>query len=161
MRSVFGWLVLGLGGCTGPPVDTGGEDPDALLAEELFEAISSYRDWPQHPDFAGVQVSDAGHGPTVQLWLNTLASEALVAGDGVPDGGILVKEGYGDEVVGDLSVVTVMWKRDGYDPDHADWFWARFDPETDEATHAGQESACYSCHESLDEDGDYLLFLGG
>ena len=155
------FVLCGLIGCNDKGGgDSGDLDPDLALAAELWEAISGYSLWTQHPDFMGIQESaDGTHGDYVQVWYDTSAEAAFLAGTEIPDGSILVKQGYSDAEGSELLNLTVMWKIDGYDPDNADWFWARYVPDTGEVTLAGAETACSGCHKSLDVDNDLVLFL--
>ena len=74
----------------------------------------------------GVSASEDGtHGASVQIWMNDLAADAIAAGDGadMPEGAILVKEGYGSED-GAANGITVMAKESGWGDDG--WFWAKY-----------------------------------
>ena len=162
MSRFFLLFLFGLAGCNDKTGGDSGDsvDPDSTLAAELWEAISGYSLWAQHPDFQGIQESvDGTHGAYVQVWYDSSAEEAILAGTEIPDGGILVKQGYADAEGSELGNLTVMWKVEGYDPDNADWFWARYTPDTGEVTLAGAVSACSDCHKSQDVDDDLVLFL--
>jgi hypothetical protein len=142
--------------CAGPT--------DEELAEELWQSIDGFMSWNEPAGWEGiVPSSDGTHGPYVQIWIDDLTLNALDSGSEIPDGAKLVKCGYSDAEGNPVSdslghSLTAMWKIDGYDPDHGDWFWARFDGTTGEvATFAGQESACYSCH-SADPDSDWVWY---
>ncbi len=162
MSQILFLLLCVLGGCNDKSGSDSGDsvDSDLALAAELWEAISGYNFWGQHPDFLGIQESaDGTHGAFVQVWYDSSAEAAILEGSEIPDGSILVKQGYGDAEGTELLNLTVMWKIDGYDPDNADWFWARYLPDTGEVTLAGAESACSGCHKSQDVDNDLVLFL--
>ena len=68
--------------------------------------------------------------------LDTL--DAMLAVDGRRNI-VIVKRNYGGEGVSKAAVadqpdkwleaVTVMYKRDGYDPEDRDWFWVKYDPD--------------------------------
>jgi hypothetical protein len=71
----------------------------------------------------------------------------------VPEGGVIVKENYSGEE--ELKSVTVMHKQPGFDPDHRDWFWAKYAPDgTVQA--AGQAAGCISCHSAVNSN-DYIF----
>jgi hypothetical protein len=128
---------------------------DAAIADDLWSSMSGYSSWSQLESWSGVVAStDGTHGAYVQIWANDLAYEALVAGTAVPDGGIVVKEGYSDETGADLTGVTAMQKITGYDADSGDWFWAKYDT-AGAASVTGAASGCYGCHSVYD---DYTAF---
>ena len=134
-------------------LDTGSEDTQ--IAAELWTAMSGYSSWNQLDDWSGIVTStDGTHGAYVQIWANDLAYDALVAGTAVPDGGIVVKEGYTDEAGTDLTGVTAMQKITGYDADSGDWFWAKYDT-AGAASVTGASAGCYGCHSAYD---DYTAF---
>ena len=66
-----------------------------------------------------------------------------------------------------LDSVTVMFRRaDGYDPDHDNWFWAKYAPDGSLATNPkdmalagrvakGADQGCIACHQEA-EGGDYI-----
>jgi len=123
---------------------------DAALANALWGSISSYDDWSQLGDWQGIQPSDdRTHGNYVQIWVNSSAETTLTAAAGgdMPDGAILVKEGYTDGSDSSLLTITVMQKIADYDPDNGDWFYARYSASGDVET-AGQSALglCAGCH---------------
>lgn len=123
---------------------------DAKLAgEDAYEAVP-YEG--QHP-----------HGAVLQ----TLDGEVTVNGH---TGAVIVKRNYGGEGVSEskvannpdqyLASVTVMFRRErGYDPDNANWFWAKYKPDGSLATNPkdmklagrvakGADKGCIACHSS-------------
>ena len=130
---------------------TGGSYEDAQLAADLWTSMSGYEGWNQLKDWTGVVAStDGTHGAYVQIWANDTAFKALSAGTPVPDGGIIVKEGYDDEKGASSKGLTAMQKIDGYDSANGDWFWAKYD-EGGTASVAGSASGCYGCHSAYDD----------
>lgn len=107
--------------------------------------------------------------------LETFFTEATVDGH---SGALVVKRNYGPEGVEaaevlanpdeHLASVTVMFRREqGYDPDNADWFWAKYLPDgsmdRNEAgmplagrVAKGADQGCIACH-STAGGGDYLF----
>lgn len=136
--------------------DSGESGEDAVLADELWSAMSGYEDWGQLEDWTGVVASSDGtHGDHVQIWANEVAVAALSAGSPVPDGGIIVKAGYDDADGSSLRGLTAMQKIEGYSADSDDWFWAQFDAASGAASMAGAPSGCTGCHSAYD---DYTAF---
>ncbi len=127
-----------------------GADSADGAALALWDEIQGYSAYEQHPDFAGIQVSEDGtHGPFVQVWLNPTAAGAAAGGgsETMPDGAIVVKEGYDDGAGTSLRSITVMKKVDGSDPDHGDWLYAAF-TENGSVQTSGADAAdyCSGCH---------------
>lgn len=94
--------------------------------------------------------------------LEYLEDEVEVAGN---NGVAIVKRNYGGEdasierVWSDgrdlLASVTVMYRREGYDPEHGNWYWAKYGPDGGVDT-AGKVESCIACHEGAPGD-DYLF----
>ncbi|MBM4369957.1 MAG: cytochrome P460 family protein [Deltaproteobacteria bacterium] len=128
---------------------------DEADAEALWEEIQGYDGWAQLEAWAGVKAScDGTHGPYVQIWHDDGAA-TLVEGDVAiaPDGATLVKEAYESDA-STLKSVAVMQKRDGYDADNGDWFWAMYGADGS-VSQAGSLSGCYGCHAS---GTDHVLY---
>lgn len=147
-------LLAGLVACGGKNEDSGGDAglsaEDAALADALWVGIQGYDAWPQQSPWTGIQPSEDGtHGTHVQIWVNDTADATITAAAGgdMPDGAILVKEGYTDDAGSSLQAITVMQKVSGYDSAHGDWFYARY-TEDGTVTHAGQGAIdlCVGCH---------------
>ncbi len=107
--------------------------------------------------------------------LETIHSEATVGGH---KGMVVVKRNYGGEGVSIdavkkdaakyLKAVTVMFKRKaGYDPDNANWFWAKYNADGSLAKNPkgmqlagrvmkGADKGCIACHSAV-KDKDYLF----
>jgi len=68
--------------------------------------------------------------------LDTIDAKTKVGRD---EGAVIIKRNYGGEGVSKSSVaddpgkflkaVTVMFKRQGYDPENKDWFWVKYAPD--------------------------------
>ena len=117
-------------------------------AVDVWDEIQGYEEWEQHADWTGIVASEDGtHGDYVSIWMNDIAASAINAGDGgeMPEGAILVKEGYLDAEGTEFKGLTVMKKEAGWGD--SGWFWAKYDPENpDPAQLAGEVSACSGCH---------------
>jgi hypothetical protein len=62
-----------------------------------------------------------------------------------------------------LDAYTVMFQRaEGYDPDHQDWFWAKYTPDgaldttPEDMQMAGRVVGCIECHATAPGD-DYVF----
>lgn len=138
---------------------------DPGFATALWDQIAAQR--LVGPDALGA-VPYAREGQAHGATLVTFQSEVTVEGI---TGVVLVKRSYGDDATREdiiahpndgLTNVTVMFKREGYDPDAGDWFYAMYAPtgmvgEMDGMTMAGMVGMCSGCH--VNAPGDDYVFL--
>ena len=147
-----------------------GSDADACYAAEIWTAMEErqlagegmLRSFP----YEGTEP----HG----LMLETFYTTATVNGH---TGDLVVKRNYGpegvtkDEVLSDpgthLGSITVMFRREeGFDPDNANWFWAKYLPDGSLDTNPkgmslagkvakGADQGCIACHSGA--GGDMLF----
>jgi hypothetical protein len=54
-----------------------------------------------------------------------------------------------------LSSITIMFRRRGYDPQNADWFWAEYAP-NGTVDYAGKVEHCIVCHKAGRRDYRFL-----
>jgi hypothetical protein len=130
--------------------DSGEENAEQDRADQLWLDLEGYSDWAQHTDWTGVVASEDGtHGAFVSIWMNDIAATAIAAADGadMPQGAIIVKEGYSDAAGAELGGITVMLKESGWGDDG--WFWAKYPTDmSGTANLAGSPSGCTGCHTS-------------
>lgn len=122
-----------------------------------------YRNWGPAPG----QGEDAyegksPHGAFLKMYLNR---KALANPKNPPAGSVIVKENYTADGK-TLAAITVMYKANGYDPEHGDWYYvkynadgsvARTSPEKGSRKIVGKFSACIECHAGA-KGGDYVFF---
>lgn len=81
-----------------------------------------------------------------------------------PNGSVVVKENYSPDKK--LMAITVMQRSAGYDPEHGNWYYAKYlpdgtidktPPEMKSMPVAGKFSMCIDCHGGAGGD-DYLFF---
>ncbi|MFQ5858818.1 MAG: cytochrome P460 family protein [Anaerolineae bacterium] len=131
--------------------------PDEAMAQERWQELqaANYQEnWITVPGKGTLYKGQSPHGALLSTYLNPEAAEAmkLKKGDMAADA-IIVKENYMPD--GTLDALTVMYKEPGYDPDHGDWFWAKFGADgTVQA--AGKPAGCISCHGSA-RSNDYIF----
>ena len=121
----------------------------------------SYQDgWALYPGTSELYEGTEPHGMLLTTYLNGAAAAALERdADRLPDGAIVVKENYTPG--GELAAVTVLYTRDGYNPDHHDWFFSKHLPDgsLDRAPNGmameGRVPGCQACH-SAQRANDYL-----
>jgi hypothetical protein len=126
--------------------DTTGAAMWAYLQEVNYR--ESWTLWPDKGEFyAGTQP----HGMLLTTYLNDAALEALTSGVGsMSAGAIVVKENYMPDTT--LAAITTMFKVDGYNPDHNDWFFTKHlaSGELDTAPNGmaleGRLMGCQNCH---------------
>ncbi len=134
---------------------------EAMLPDTTAEAVMNHleqedyqKSWELWPGLEEMYEGSEPHGMLLTTRLNPTAFAALNSKSGsMPDGAIIVKENYTPEGVFDAT--TLMYKREGYNPEHKDWFWAKVG--ADGAVQAeGKVAGCIACH-SGGRDNDYVL----
>ena len=128
---------------------------DDSIATDYYSAFSDYESWDQPEEWQGLQISQSVHGASVQIFWNDIAKTAFLAGEEIPDGGAILKEGFVNEEGTEFQALTMMVKRADFDAQANDWYWASYD-EDGGINNSGQVDFCISCHQS--SANDYLLF---
>jgi hypothetical protein len=172
-------LLISFAACAPQPQETD-ESPMASEAEEAMgQAVMEMPDttgaslwsflqhsdyqatWPLWPGKGRLYEGKEPHGMLLTTYVNPLALGAVNAKAGLmPDGATIVKENYTPDSV--LAAVTVMYKVEGYNPEHNDWFFAKFLPSGElemgpnEMPLEGRVAGCQSCH-GEQKDNDYLF----
>lgn len=125
-----------------PPLEAATVTPEALWKRISQEApFSRYSFW---PGYEGMHEGSVPHGPFHKLYINDVLLRALPVTNGqAPYGTLVVKDNYNRDQ--EPSAVYVMAKIRGFDPEHNDWYWARFNPDGSEAV-GGKLSGCIECH---------------
>ena len=145
--------------CTEKTEETGAArlGDEEISDRALWKRITSeadytaYEFWPGHE---GLQPGQAPHGPFHKVYINSTLLSAIPVNSGeVPPGSIIVKENYSQTE--ELAAITVMAKVEGYDPEHNDWFWAKYTP-AGETQASGKPNGCISCHAGMKKN-DYII----
>ena len=138
------------------PVETelAEEEPNATQLYNYMTEENNYTTWDLWPNTSELFEGTEPHGAFVTVYISDEASDAIEDGAGVmPDGSMIVKENYNPEE--ELVAITVMYKVEDYDPEHNDWFWAKYSSNgTVEAE--GKVLSCIGCHEAR-KDNDYIF----
>ena len=127
-------------------------------AAELWNFItetSPYGEWNGWPGLEGHQPGNAPHGAIIRTFLSGHGVHNIQdAEKGTFDNGIIVvKENFMPDTT--LAAITVMYKVEGFNPDAADWFWVKYQPDgTVDA--AGIPKGCVTCH-GAKADNDYIM----
>lgn len=120
-----------------------------------------YRNWaPAAGQGAGHYKGKSPHGAFLKMYLNRIAAADP---KGLPYGSIIIKENYDKDK--NLDAITVMYRVKGFDPDHNDWYWVKYNPGGTVATTpadkgskpiAGRFKSCIDCHSGA-KGGDYYF----
>lgn len=131
-------------------------------AKRLWERITKettytkYNYWPNHK---GIKRGQSPHGAYHKIYINSTLYEKLpIANKIAPYGSYIVKENYSPEK--DLLAITLMAKIKNYNPEHNDWFWAKYSPKG-EILAKGKEkdgliNGCIKCHQGM-SNNDYVI----
>lgn len=124
-------------------------------AKALWDHLQNYQK--EYKLFPGTQKMYKGsdpHGAWLTTYVNSTAHKALTDAKGgpLPSGSIIVKENFMPDRT--LGAVTVMYKVDGYNPQHNDWFWLKRMADG-KVEASGKVDACISCHSASTRD--YIL----
>jgi hypothetical protein len=114
----------------------------------------NYHGWRTFPGTGERHPGTEPHGALLTTYVNDLAHDAI-ANHAVtlPPGAVLVTESFAPDAT--LTAIAVMHKVQGYDGDHADWYWAKYDAGgTAEAS--GRVASCAECHGQR-ADRDHIM----
>ena len=146
---------IGEGATETPGGATPSEGQDMATAQELWQTMQaeSYtEDWATTPK-GTLYEGQEPHGALISTYLNPEAEQAMEARTEMPAGAIIAKDNFlADE---SHAGTTVMYKIEGYNPEHNDWFWASYNPEG-ETQAAGRVDNCISCHGAV-QSNDYIF----
>jgi hypothetical protein len=135
-----------------PPAPAAPAAAPDTTAEGLWAHLEgeAYRDnWRLWPGTEQLYEGTEPHGMLLTTYANDVAYRALLDGQvaDLPDGSIIVKENYMPD--GTYDAATVMYRVRGYNPDHQDWLFAKY--EADGAVDAfGRAPMCQACHEQAE-----------
>ena len=128
---------------------------DAAEIWNFITETSPYQEWNGWPGMEGHIPGNAPHGAIIRTFLSGHGVHNIQDTDkGTFDNGIfIVKENFMPDTT--LAAITVMYKVEGFNPDAADWFWAKYQPNgTVDA--AGIPKGCVTCH-GAKADNDYIM----
>ena len=138
--------------------------PDQFAAQfwTFLTRTSPYRRWAAFPGKdAELYEGESPHGAHLRMYAN---GAVVKDPKNVPSGSIIVKENYGEDKT-TLMAVTVMYRSRGFDPEHANWYYIKYNPDGSVAkTPAdkgskpiyGRFQSCINCHEGAD-GGDFVF----
>ncbi len=135
-------------------VAPGAPAPNADALWKYITKDSPYTKWRFWPGKEAFYKGTAPHGALLTLYVNFEALDSAIRQAKVmANGSILVKENYLPNKK--LLSITVMYKVEGCDADHGDWFWVKYTPKG-RALIAGSPPLCIKCHRER-KRSDYIM----
>lgn len=113
-----------------------------------------YQEWKLWPGTTKFYEGTRPHGALLTTYVNSTAYRGFQYWTGsLPADSIIVKENYKPNR--ELAAVTVMYRKQGYNPDAGNFFWLKYAPDgTIQAE--GRVQSCIGCHRTA--KGDDWLF---
>jgi len=108
------------------------EMPDTTGAAvwSYLQQANYQENWQTWPDKGELYEGQEPHGMLLTTYLNEAAYQALTGEAAMmPADAIIVKENYMPDST--LAAITVMYKVEGFNPDHNDWFFSKHLPSGD------------------------------
>ena len=109
-----------------PTASPAPELPDTTAASMMayLEQLDYESKWELWPGQGEKYMTSGGHSVRLTTYVNPPAYAAVIGKEGVlPPNSIIVKENYTED--GEFRATTVMYKVEGYNPEHNDWFWLK------------------------------------
>ena len=166
--SVILGVVVGVFGLFHLTQEAGAQSGTRTQKQTHYEVLwnwlqqHDYRKWNgadgQPPDF---QPGESPHGALIKTYVSKHAARDL---KDLPNGSVIVKENYMPDKK--LAAITVMQRAKGFDPEHGDWYYAKYmpngkiaktPPEMKSMPVAGKFNMCIECHSGADGD-DFAFF---
>jgi cytochrome P460 len=120
----------------------------------------TFKDWRSWNRVNPTVLLSTGHADVyVHIFVDNLAKNTyLAASSPYPECSRIIKAQHTDETATEVEELAIMVKMpEGYDPEHNDWWYARYDPTGTEAISSGKMvTDCRTCHEQASET-DYLF----
>ena len=139
-----------------PETEITGLAPDGKVIYK-YMTENKYQSWEMWPGKGQLYPTTAHGAAFLTTYVNDVALATIKGKTGtMKEDSVIVKENYNANKT--LVALTVMFKENGYDPAHKDWFWAKYAPNgTILAEGKGDAvKACIECHEKKDTN-DYIF----
>ena len=136
------------------------QQPSPSFEKKFWDFLQNarYKNWAPWPGQNGdFYKGESPHGAFLKMYIDrTAASDPK----NLPHGSIIIKENYGPDKK-TLMAITIMYRSKGYDSEHRDWYWVKYDPNGNVAMKgnmrlAGKVAGCIECHSGA--HGDDFLF---
>lgn len=152
--AAVGLIAFGLAACDTQDEDENLPEPTGAAVWEHIQDEDYAQDWDRWPGTEPLYEGNDPHGMLLTTYVNDIARQAITNNAGtMPDGAIVVKENYMPD--SSFDAVTTMYKVDGYNPEHNDWFWVKQSP-AGVVEVEGRVEGCQNCHQAV-ADNDYLF----
>ena len=121
-------------------------DTTAAALWAHLQTVDYRQSWSLWPGKDSLYAGSEPHGMLLTTYANEVAHGALLGGTvaNLPNGSIIVKENYMPDST--FAGATVMYKVSGYNPNHRDWLFAKFDPQGTPEDF-GRAPMCEACHQ--------------
>ncbi len=127
---------------------------DGQAVIDYITRTSPYQSWNLWPGKGKLYKGQHPHGAFLTTYVTGGALEAFNGKAGqVPHGEFIVKENYSPEKK--LAAITVMYKKQGYNPAAGDWFWLKYQPDGT-IEKEGMVGGCIGCHGTV-KANDWLF----
>jgi hypothetical protein len=145
--------------------DRGPRQERQTFEQKLWDYLQSahYKNWAPGPGQNGdFYEGESPHGAFLKIYMNRTAAGYPAE---MPNGSVIIKENYGADSK-TLMAITVMYRSKGYDAEHNDWYWVKYNPDgtvaltpPDKGSRpiAGRFASCIECHSSA--QGDDFVFV--
>ncbi len=119
-------------------------DPTGTALWDHMQEEDYQNNWQLFPGTEELYEGTDPHGARLTIYVNDVAYNAVMSGTTpFPNGAIIVKENHMPDST--LAAITTMFKVEGYDSEHNDWFWLRNNPEG-VIDVEGRVDGCQTCH---------------
>ncbi len=125
-------------------------------------SANNYKQWNGVDGRAPIfQEGESPHGALIKTYISPKTASNL---KDLADGSVIVKENYSPDKK--LMAITVMHRSTGFDPEHGDWYYAKYTPsgqvektppEMKSMPIAGKFMMCTQCHSGAG-GGDFAFF---
>lgn len=156
---LFGMIAVGVLSTQHAEAQSGTRVQGQAVPREPFEVRfwnylqqANYKNWAPGPGQSGdYYEGQSPHGAFLKMYLNRTA---IADPTTLPHKSIVIKENYGPDKK-TLMAVTVMYRSKGYDAEHNDWYWVKYNPDGTVAQAppemgsmrlAGKVNGCIKCH---------------
>ena len=141
-----------------------GPDTTASGLWQYLQEVEYRDEWSLYPGKGELYEGQEPHGMLLTTYVNDPAHRAISGTSGrLPNGAVVIKENFKPDSA--LAAITVMYKHEGYDAEHNDWYWVKYLPDgsvDNGGKAAGRVPGCINCHGGM-ADNDYIMTgsLGG
>ena len=119
--------------------------PDGAAVYQYITEMDNYKDWQMWPGLGALYSGrSSAHAPVLTTYVSDNVRTALDGDGDIPDRGIIIKENYNEAK--ELQALTVMYRVQGYDPQHDDFFWGYYGADGS-IINEGKIDSCISCHD--------------